>query len=154
MFNLNKDKPSHVPAKYIEMVLELTETKPLETVTVKDRSNGRSWQISYVHAVMFLLSSYKDYDENVRMIEVDEVKNSIFRYAQMRVFTGFFPYDQIILQTLGLAYEIYEDQSARLPQLINNEIFYICLVSEKDWPIIKPEIMRKGDVTLSYDRNK
>lgn len=44
MFNLNKSQPGFVPAKYIEMVLQFTWLEPGRTVSIKDRSNGRSWQ--------------------------------------------------------------------------------------------------------------
>jgi hypothetical protein len=150
MFNLNKSQPGFVPAKYIEMVLEFTELEPGRTVSVKDRSNGRSWRTSYVHAVMFLVSAYKDYEANVRMIDLAEIRRDIFQTTKTRVFAGFFPYDQLLLQTFGLPYEVYEDQSARVPQRVNGQLFYFGLASEKDWPIIKPEVLREGDVTLNY----
>lgn len=153
MFNLNKSQPGFVPAKYIEMVLEFTELEPGRTVSIKDRSNGRSWRCSYVHAVIFLVSAYKDYEANVRMVDLSEIRSYIFQTAKTRVFAGFFPYDQLLLQTFGLPYEVYEDQSARVPQKINGQMFYFGLASEKDWPIIKPEVLREGDVTLNYERD-
>jgi hypothetical protein len=152
MFNLNKSQPGFVPAKYIEMVLEFTELEPGRTVSIKDRSNGRSWRSSYIHALMFLVSSYKDYEANVRMLDIGEAKKGdIFQFSKTRVFAGFFAYDQLILQTFGLPYEVYEDQSARVPQNVNGQIFYFGLASEKDWPIVKPEVAREGDATLNYE---
>ena len=149
MFNLNKEKPGFVPAKFVEMVLEFKELSPCHTVNIKDRSNGQSWHTSYELAMSLLRCSFKDYEANVRILDPDEDQDNIFRSEKKRVFAGFFAYDQILLQMLELPYTVWEDQSARMLVMVNDQLFYFGLVSEKDWPIVRSEEPRVGDVTLT-----
>ncbi len=149
MSHPNKSTPGSVPAKYTHTVLEFTEVERGQTVYVKNRSDGHTWTIDYLQAVVFLMSSYKNYQTNIRLLGQDEYLPNIFKRNKTRVFEGLFPFDQMVMQILGLPYSVYEDQSARAPLRLNGQLFYLALVSEKDWPIIKPEVPREGDVTLA-----
>jgi len=147
MFNLNKTKPGYVPTHFIETVLEFTKIDNI--VLIKNLATGDRWQVEPATAAFLLFCSYQDYEADIRLVDYNAVE-SLLTEGKTIAFAGFFPYDQIILQHYGVGYCFYRDHSARKQVTINNEIFYLCLVSQKDYPI-GPSKDRPADVTMLAD---
>jgi hypothetical protein len=147
MFNLNKSNPGYVPVHFIETVLEFTMVGNI--VEIKSKASSDRWQVEPATAAFLLFCSYKDYEADIRLLDYNEAER-LLTEGKTISFAGFFPYDQIVLQQYGVGYSFYRDHSARKQVTLNNEIFYLCLVRQKDYPI-GPSKDRPADITMLAD---
>lgn len=136
MSNINQNQPPRsLPARFVKRVFEFTNF--IDAVEVRDCITNDKWFVELAPAYTLLWSSYKDGQGKEPLIDEDRDPDELLGKAGETVrFCGYFPYDQIVLQRMGVEYTIWCDDTARQRIVFNNEVHYLTIVSEKNYPVV------------------
>jgi hypothetical protein len=135
MSNTNQNQPPRsLPARFVKCVLEFTNY--IDAIEVRDCITQDKWYMDFAPVYALLWSSYKDSQGKKPLIDEERHPEELLEKAGETVtLSGYFPYDQIILQRLGVEYTIWCDDTARQRIIFNNEVHYLTIVSEKNYPV-------------------
>jgi hypothetical protein len=131
---LNLFKKPIAEREFIHLTLDIEECEPGKSVVITDLSGAdekyKPWKVDLEVAMYFLLSSFSDRELQHRLITPDQASELFSEESLHRTFTGYFPFDQVFFQKMGLdLYEIHRDQSARVPIIAGGNRYYLCLLT-------------------------
>jgi len=135
MSKTNENRPPRsLPARFVKSVLDFTNL--VDTVEVRDCVTHAKWYVDFALVNTLLFSSYKDRQGKEPLIdEACDPEELLAEPGKTERFCGYFPYDQIILQRMGVEYIIWCDGTARQRIVFNNQVHYLCIVSENSYPV-------------------